>query len=59
MEIGSFWYKGYYVDTVERNKKVIEEQIKNQIQEDLGYKQLSIKECVDLFTGEPVKRDKK
>ncbi len=26
-----FWCKGYYVDTVERNKKVIQEYIKNQI----------------------------
>lgn len=26
-----FWCKGYYVDTVGRNKKVIEEYIKNQI----------------------------
>ena len=32
-----FWCKGYYVDTVGRNKKVIEEYIKNQIQEDLSY----------------------
>lgn len=29
-----FWCKGYYVDTVGRNKKIIEEYIKNQIQED-------------------------
>ena len=28
-----FWCTGYYVDTVGRNKKVIEEYIKNQIQE--------------------------
>jgi len=27
-----FWCKGYYVDTVGRNKKAIEEYIKNQIQ---------------------------
>lgn len=32
-----FWCKGYYVDTVGRNKKVIEEYIKNQIQEDIAY----------------------
>ena len=30
-------FMGYYVDTVGRNKKVIEEYIKNQIQEDLAY----------------------
>ena len=28
----TFWCRGYYVDTVGRNKKVIEEYIKNQIQ---------------------------
>ena len=32
-----FWSKGYYVDTVGRNKKIIEEYIKNQIQEDITY----------------------
>ncbi|WP_294132073.1 IS200/IS605 family transposase [uncultured Clostridium sp.] len=32
-----FWCKGYYIDTVGRNKKVIKEYIKNQIQEDLDY----------------------
>ncbi len=46
-----FGYKGYYVDTVERNKKVIQEYIKNQIQEDLEYEQLSLKEYIDQFTG--------
>ncbi|WP_368240805.1 IS200/IS605 family transposase [Clostridium paraputrificum] len=54
-----FWCKGYYVDTVGRNKKVIEEYIKNQIQEDIAYEQLSSKEYIDPFTGEPVKGSKK
>ena len=53
-----FWCKGYYVDTVGRNKKVIEEYIKNQIQEDLAYEQMSLKEYIDTFTGEPVKKGK-
>ena len=53
-----FWCKGYYVDTVGRNKKVIEEYIKNQIQEDLAYEQISLKEYIDPFTGEPVKKGK-
>ena len=53
-----FWCKGYYVDTVGRNKKVIEEYIKNQIQEDLAYEQMSLKEYIDPFTGEPVKKGK-
>ncbi len=54
-----FWCKGYYVDTVGRNKKVIEEYIKNQIQEDLAYEQISLKEYIDPFTGETVNKGKK
>ena len=46
-----FWCTGYYVDTVGRNKKVIEEYIKNQIQEDIAYEQISLKEYIDPFTG--------
>lgn len=53
------WCRGYYVDTVGKNKKAIEEYIRNQIQEDLAYEQMSIKELVDPFTGEPVKKSKK
>ena len=30
-----FWCRGYYVDTVGRNKKAIAEYIKNQMHEDL------------------------
>lgn len=33
----------YYVDTVGRNKKVIEQYIRNQLQEDVAAEQLSIK----------------
>jgi putative transposase len=54
-----FWCKGYYVDTVGRNKKVIEEYIKNQIQEDISHEQISLKEYIDPFTGEPVKQGKR
>jgi len=54
-----FWCRGYYVDTVGKNKKAIAEYIKNQLQEDLAYEQMSIKELVDPFTGEPVKKSKK
>ena len=54
-----FWCKGYYIDTVGRNKKVIEEYIKNQIQEDIIHEQMSLKEYIDPFTGEPVKKAKK
>ena len=47
-----FWCKGYYVDTVGRNKKVIQEYIKNQLQEDIESDQISIKEYVDPFKKE-------
>ena len=53
-----FWCRGYYVDTVGRNKKAIEEYIRNQLQQDYEDDQLSIKEFVDPFTGEPVKGGK-
>ncbi len=53
-----FWCRGYYVDTVGRNKKAIEQYIRNQIQEDKSYEQLSIKEYVDPFTGKPVEENK-
>ena len=53
-----FWCRGYYVDTVGRNKKVIEQYIRNQLQQDYEEEQLSIKEYVDPFTGEPVKEGK-
>ncbi|GAA0079995.1 hypothetical protein UT300006_06200 [Clostridium sp. CTA-6] len=38
-----FWCRGYYVDTVGKNKKAIEEYIKNQQKEDLIADQISIK----------------
>ena len=50
-----FWCRGYYVDTVGRNKKAIEKYIRNQLQQDYEDDQLSIKEFVDPFTGLPVK----
>ena len=53
-----FWCRGYYVDTVGRNKKVIEQYIRNQLQQDYEEEQLSIKEFVDPFTGQPVKEGK-
>ena len=39
------------MDTVGRNKKVIEEYIKNQLQEDIAADQISLKEYMDPFTG--------
>ena len=46
-----FWCRGYYVDTVGRNKKAIQEYIKNQLQEDIANDQISMKEYMDPFTG--------
>ena len=46
-----FWCRGYYVDTVGRNKKAIQEYIKNQLQEDIAADQISFKEYMDPFTG--------
>lgn len=53
-----FWCRGYYVDTVGRNKKAIEEYIRNQLAEDKQYEQLTMNELIDPFTGEPTKRGK-
>ena len=46
-----FWCRGYYVDTVGRNRKAIEEYIRNQLQEDIATDQMCFKEFVDPFTG--------
>lgn len=52
-----FWCRGYYVDTVGKNAKKIQEYIQNQLKEDLEYDQMTLKEYVDPFTGEPVKQN--
>ena len=44
-----FWCRGYYVDTVGKNSKRIEEYVKNQIQEDIVEDNISKKEYVDPF----------
>ena len=54
-----FWCRGYYVDTVGKNEKAIREYINNQLQEDIMADQISLKEFVDPFTGEPIKEGKK
>ena len=41
-----------YVDTVGRNKKVIAEYIRNQLQEDYAVDQISIKQFTGPFTGD-------
>ena len=47
----NFLCRGYYVDTVGRNKKVIADYIRNQLEEDYASDQSSLKECMDPFTG--------
>ena len=46
-----FWCRGYYVDTVGRNKEKIAEYIRHQLDEDIMADQLSFKEYIDPFTG--------
>ena len=46
-----FWCRGYYVDTVGKNAKAIQEYIKEQLQEDIANDQLTLKEYIDPFTG--------
>ncbi|EGQ2878617.1 IS200/IS605 family transposase, partial [Staphylococcus pseudintermedius] len=54
-----FWCKGFYVDTVGRNRKVIEEYIRNQLQEDIVAEKRTMMEYIDSFTGEENKRLRK
>ena len=53
-----FLCRGYFVDTVGKNAKKIEEYIRSQLQEDLEYDQMSLKEYIDPFTGELVEKGK-
>ena len=46
-----FWARGYFVDTVGRNKKAIKAYIQNQLEEDKMSDQISIKKFIDPFTG--------
>ena len=46
-----FWCRGYYVDTVGRNKRAIAEYIRNQLEENFANDQMTIKEYIDPFTG--------
>ena len=46
-----FWCRGYFVDTVGKNERVISEYIRNQLEEDLARDQVSLKEYTDPFTG--------
>ena len=51
-----FWARGYYVDTVGRNKKQVAEYIRNQITSDQVADQIGMKEFVDPFTGRENKK---
>lgn len=53
-----FWCRGYYVDTVGRNEKALQEYVRNQLQEDVAADQIRLKEFTDPFTGEPVSKGK-
>ena len=46
-----FWCRGYYVDTVGKNKAKIAEYIRNQLKEDEAVVQLTIEFDEDPFTG--------
>lgn len=46
-----FWCKGFYVDTVGKNTKMIKENISNQLKRDKESDQLSIFDPRDPFTG--------
>ena len=54
-----FWCRGYYVDTVGKNTKKIQEYISNQLKDDLEADQLTLNEYIDPFTGEPVQKSKR
>ena len=47
----NFWCRGYYVDTVGKNEKMIKDYIRNQLEEDYINDQISLKEFTDPFTG--------
>ena len=53
-----FWCRGYFVDTVGRNKTAIQKYIQNQVEEDQMVEQLSMKEYIDPFMGTPAKEGK-
>ena len=54
-----FWCRGYYVDTVGKNAKKIQEYIQRQLQDDIVSDQINMFEAVDPFTGELVRKTKK
>ena len=53
-----FWCRGYFVDTVGRNRTAIQKYIQEQVDEDQMVEQMSMKEYIDPFMGTPVKEGK-
>ena len=51
----NFWSRGYFVDTVGKNERVIQEYIKNQQERDYAQDQVTLKEYMDSFTGNKCK----
>ena len=49
-----FWARGYFVDTVGKNKQRIQEYIKRQLEQDQIADQLSLKEFTDPFELHPI-----
>ena len=47
----NFWCRGYFVDTVGKNERMIAEYIRNQLEEDFASDQISLKVYIDPFTG--------
>ena len=55
----NFWCRGYYVDTVGRNKKIIAEYIRNQLEEDYAADQISTKNMQTRLRVTRIRRHKK
>ena len=51
-----FWCRGFYVDTVGRSEKAIQEYIRNQEKEDMIADQIIIEEYIDPFKKEKPKK---
>ena len=47
----SFWCRGYYVDTAEKNTKKIAQYIQNQLKEDQLTDQMTLKDYMDPLAG--------
>lgn len=50
-----FWARGYFCDTVGKNKRIIQGYIRDQLEKDGMEDQISLKEFTDPFTGKKSK----